>query len=97
MPQRVGLAFTYSDNGFRTTPADGYCVRRRTTPRLPLRSFERRRLQDGCAEMLATIRRGPGSPPTDDELIEYLITRKPHNQERPPAETGGVWHVRASA
>ena len=38
--------------------------------------------------MLAAVRRGPGSPPTDEELIEYLIARKRHDQERPPVETG---------
>ena len=49
--------------------------------------------QDGCAEMLAAVRRGPGSPPTNDEMIEYLIARKRHDQERPPAENYSFEHV----
>ena len=48
---------------------------------------------DGCAEMLAAIRRGPGSPPTNEELIEYLVARKRHDQERPPAEHYSLEHV----
>ena len=56
--------------------------------RPPSRQREWQRVQDGCAEMLAAVRRGPGSPPTDEELIEYLISRRRHDQERPPVETG---------
>ena len=48
---------------------------------------------DGCAEMLASVRRGPGSPPTDEEMIEYLIARKRHDQERPPVENYSFEHV----
>ena len=43
--------------------------------------------------MLAAVRRGPGSPPTNDEMIEYLIARKRHDQERPPAENYSFEHV----
>ena len=50
--------------------------------------------QDGCAEMLAAIRRGPGSPSTSDEQIEYLMQRRRHDQERPPAENYSLEHVR---
>ena len=48
---------------------------------------------DSCAEMLAAVRRGPGSPPTDCELVEYLIQRKRHDQERPPVEHYSFEHV----
>ena len=43
--------------------------------------------------MLAAVRRGPGSPPTNDELIEYLIARKRHDQERPPTENYSFEHA----
>ena len=43
--------------------------------------------------MLAVIRRGPGSPPTDYELVEYLIQRKRHDQERPAVEHYSFEHV----
>ena len=48
---------------------------------------------DGCAEMLAAVRRGPGSPPTDEEMIEYLIARKRHDQERPAFENYSFEHI----
>ena len=38
---------------------------------------------DACPEMLAAIRRGPMSQPTDEEVIEYLLQRKRRDQERP--------------
>ena len=44
------------------------------------------RRQDGCAEMLASIRRGPGAAPTDEDKIDYLMHRRPHAQERPAFE-----------
>ena len=36
--------------------------------------------------MLASIRRGPGALPTDEEKIDYLMHRRPHAHERPPFE-----------
>ena len=43
--------------------------------------------------MLAAVRRGPLSPPTDEEMIEYLLTRKRRDQERPAFETHSMEHV----
>jgi hypothetical protein len=43
--------------------------------------------------MLAAIRRGPFAAPTDDEMIEYLITRKRRDQERPRFEHFSLEHV----
>ena len=48
---------------------------------------------DSCPEMLAAIRRGPMSPPTTDEMIEYLLARKRRDQERPPYEHYSLEHV----
>ena len=36
--------------------------------------------------MLASIRRGPGALPTDEEKIDYLMHRRPHAHERPAFE-----------
>ena len=30
---------------------------------------------DYCPEMLAAIRRGPFAKPTEDEMVEYILTR----------------------
>ena len=48
---------------------------------------------DRCPEMLAAARRGPHSPPTDEEMYEYLLTRKRRDQDRPSFETHSVEHV----
>lgn len=48
---------------------------------------------DSCPEMLAAIRRGPLAAPTSNELIEYLLTRKRRDQERPPFENYSLEHV----
>ena len=43
--------------------------------------------------MLAAVRRGPGSVPTEDEKIEYLMQRKRHDQVRPQVENFSLEHV----
>ena len=48
---------------------------------------------DKSPEMLAAVRRGPFSTPTDEEMIEYLLTRKRRNQDRPPFEHFSAEHV----
>ena len=48
---------------------------------------------DSCAEMLATIRRGPFATPTEEELIEYLLKRKPRDRSRPDFENHSLEHV----
>ena len=48
---------------------------------------------DSCPEMLAAIRRGPLAAPTAEENIEYLLTRKRRDQERPPFENHSFEHV----
>ena len=48
---------------------------------------------DGCAEMLALIRRGPFAKPTNEEHIEYLLQRKRRDQERPAFENHSLEHV----
>ena len=48
---------------------------------------------DGCAEQLAAIRRGPGAYPEEEEYIEYLLSRKRRSQERPPCEFYAFEHV----
>ena len=48
---------------------------------------------DSSPEMLAAIRRGPMAPPTETELLEYLMQRKPRNRERPPTEHYPLEHV----
>ena len=48
---------------------------------------------DSSPEMLASIRRGPFATPTEEELIEYLIKRKPRNKARPEFETHSLEHV----
>ena len=50
---------------------------------------------DSSPEMLAAIRRGPFSEPTEEELIEYLLQRKRRDQERPPFENYSLEHVLA--
>ena len=48
---------------------------------------------DSSPEMLASIRRGPFATPTEEELIEYLIKRKPRDKARPEFETHSLEHV----
>ena len=48
---------------------------------------------DSSPEMLAAIRRGPFAAPTDEESIEYLLTKKPHGQPRPEFEQHSLEHV----
>jgi hypothetical protein len=48
---------------------------------------------DSAPEMLAAIRRGPGARPSDEELIEYLLTTKNKDQERPAFEQHSLEHV----
>ena len=36
---------------------------------------------DNCAELLAAVRRGVGARPTEEEFIEYLLSRK-----KPPTD-----------
>ena len=44
--------------------------------------------------MLATIRRGPFATPTEEELIEYLLKRKPRDRSRrPDFENHSLEHV----
>jgi hypothetical protein len=43
--------------------------------------------------MLAAVRRGPGSVPTEDEKIEYLMQRKRHDQVRPQVHNFSLEHV----
>ena len=48
---------------------------------------------DSSPEMLAAIRRGPFAKPTDEEFVEYLLTRKRRDQERPAFENHSLEHV----
>ena len=48
---------------------------------------------DSSPEMLAAVRRGPFSPPTATERIEYLITRKRRTEARPDFENYSLEHV----
>jgi hypothetical protein len=48
---------------------------------------------DNCADLLAVVRRGPGARPTEEEFIEYLLSRKKRSQERPPIEHYAFEHV----
>ena len=48
---------------------------------------------DSCPEMLATIRRGPFATPTEEELIEFLLKRKPRERSRPDFENHSLEHV----
>ncbi len=48
---------------------------------------------DSSPEMLAAVRRGPCSPPTNEEMIEYLLTRKRRDQDRPAFEHFSAEHV----
>ena len=48
---------------------------------------------DKSPEMLAAVRRGPFSPPTEEEMIEYLLARKRRDQDRPPFEHFAAEHV----
>ena len=48
---------------------------------------------DSSPEMLAAIRRGPFAEPTDEEFVEYLLTRKRRDQERPAFENHSLEHV----
>ncbi len=48
---------------------------------------------DNCAEMLAAIRRGPFARPTEEERIEYLLTRIPRAEKRPAFEKYALEHV----
>jgi len=48
---------------------------------------------DSCPEMLAAVRRGPFATPTDEELIEYLLPRKPRDRQAPEFEKHSLEHV----
>ena len=48
---------------------------------------------DNCAEMLAAIRRGPFATPTEEERIEYLLTRVRKTERRPAFEKFALEHV----
>lgn len=48
---------------------------------------------DSSPEMLAAIRRGPFAEPSDEEFVEYLLTRKRRDQERPAFENHSLEHV----
>ena len=48
---------------------------------------------DLVPEMLANIRRGPFSPPTETEQVEYLLTRVRSDRQRGDFENYGLEHV----
>ena len=48
---------------------------------------------DYCPEMLAAIRRGPFAKPTEDEMVEYLLTRVRRDRPRPRFENFALEHV----
>ena len=48
---------------------------------------------DNCPEMLAAVRRGPLAPPHDEEFIEYLLTRRKRDEQRPAVEHYSLEHV----
>ena len=48
---------------------------------------------DSCPEMLAAIRRGLFAKPTDEELVEFLLQRKPRDRKRPAFEEHSLEHV----
>jgi hypothetical protein len=48
---------------------------------------------DSSPEMLAAIRRGPFAEPTPEEMIEYIVTRKRRESERPRFELFALEHV----
>ena len=48
---------------------------------------------DSCPEMLAAIRRGLFAKPTEEELIEFLLQRKPRDRKRPEFEEHSLEHV----
>jgi hypothetical protein len=48
---------------------------------------------DNCAEMLAATRRGPCATPTEEERIEYLLTRVRKTEKRPAFEKHALEHV----
>ena len=48
---------------------------------------------DLVPEMLANIRRGPFSPPTPEEHVEYLFTRVRSGRQRSEFENYGMEHV----
>ena len=48
---------------------------------------------DSSPEMLAAVRRAPCSSPTNEEMLEYLLTRKRRDQDRPAFEHFSAEHV----
>ena len=48
-------------------------------------------MNDSSAELIATVRRGPFAIPTDDERLEYLLSRK--KTIRAPVEKHSAYHV----
>ena len=48
---------------------------------------------DLCGEMLASVRRGPFSPPTETEQVEYLFQRVASSTKRPRFDEHGLEHV----
>ena len=48
---------------------------------------------DSCPEMLAAIRRGLFAKPTEEELFEFLLQRKPRDRKRPAFEEHSLEHV----
>ena len=48
---------------------------------------------DSCPEMLAAVRRGPFATPTEAERIEYLLSTKGRDAERPLTEHYSLEHV----
>jgi len=48
---------------------------------------------DYCPEMLAAIRRGAFAAPTEEEKVEYLLTRVRRDRQRPRFENYAFEHV----
>ena len=48
---------------------------------------------DSCSEMLASVRRGPFAESMPDERLEYLLSTKPAQKERPRFEEHALEHV----
>ena len=48
---------------------------------------------DRCPEMAATVRRGPLAKPNDEEMIEYLLTRRRREQDAVKVGHHSLEHV----
>ena len=87
-----GLVMSLAINTFRNVFSSSSVKSGERGETCDILSLTRISHNDGCADLLATVRRGVGARPTEEEYIEYLLARKKRSQERPPTEYYALEH-----